>query len=81
MKNINRLIVFGSRAFLDYEKFSDLDLAIDAPTINKLEFLLLKEYVTYDLRTILQISLVHYNTNPHNLKTKIRETGKVIYER
>lgn len=80
-KKVERIIVFGSRAFGDYEKYSDLDLAIDAPTMQKYEWQKLKEYVTYDLRTTLRISLVHYSSNPIKLKERITQTGKTIYVR
>lgn len=80
-EKIERIIVFGSRAFGDYETYSDLDLAIDAPTMEKHEWLKLKEYVTYDLRTVLRISLVNYSTNPVKLKESINQTGKIIYVR
>ena len=43
-ENVDRIIVFGSRAFGDYEKYSDLDLAIDAPNMTRLEWLKLKEF-------------------------------------
>lgn len=78
-RNVNKIIVFGSRAFGDYETYSDLDLAVDAPTIAKTEWLKLKEYVTYDLRASIKISLVHYSTNPVKLKDRITQTGIVIY--
>ncbi len=80
-ENIDRIIVFGSRAFGDYEPYSDLDLAIDAPKLKKYEWLKLKEFVTYDLRTILRISLVQYSSNPQKLKDRITQTGKIIYAR
>ena len=78
---VDRIIVFGSRAFGDFETYSDLDLAIDAPRLKKQEWLKLKEFVTYDLRTVLRISLVYYSTNPKKLKERINQTGKIIYAR
>jgi len=81
ISEVNKMVVFGSRAFGDYETYSDLDLAIDAPTISKFEWLKIKEYVTYDLRTVIKISLVHYSTNPPNLKERINLTGTIIYVR
>lgn len=78
---VTKIIVFGSRAIGDYESYSDLDLAIDAPDISRHEWLKFKEFATYDLKTLIRISLVHYSTNPLRLKTCINQTGKVIYER
>ncbi|OMQ12887.1 nucleotidyltransferase domain-containing protein [[Flexibacter] sp. ATCC 35103] len=77
--NVNRIIVFGSRANSDYNKYSDLDLAIDAPSITKIEWLQIKEYAYYDVRTVIQISLIHYNINPLRLQNQILTTGKIIY--
>lgn len=77
--NVIRLIVFGSRANADFTKYSDLDLAIDAPSITKLEWLKIKEYAFYDVRTVIQISLIHFNTNPIRLQNQIVNTGKIIY--
>ena len=79
--NVDKIIIFGSRAFGDFEKYSDLDLAIDAPEMTKLEWLKLKEYAIYDLNSFIKVSLVHYSTNPQKLKERINQTGKIIYER
>ncbi len=78
---IERIIVCGSRAFGDFEQYSDLDLAIDAPNITKYEWLKLKEFVTYELRTVVRVSLVHYSSNPQKLKERIIITRKIIYAR
>ena len=81
LDSVHRIIVFGSRAFGDYEIYSDLDLAVDAPEMNKYEWLKLKEYAIYDLNAFIKVSLVHYSTNPDKLKDRINQTGKIIYER
>lgn len=73
--------MFGARSFGDYEKYSDLDLAVDAPNMTRLEWLKLKEFAVYDLSAFIKVSLVHYSTNPINLKTRINQTGKIIYAR
>lgn len=80
-KHVHKLIIFGSRAIGDFEPYSDLDLAVDAPKMPRLEWLKIKEYVTYDLRTFIKISLVCYSTNPKKLKERIRETGIIVYGR
>lgn len=79
--SVLRIIVFGSRAFGDYEKYSDLDLAIDAPEMTKYDWLKFKEFAIYDLDAFIKVSLVYYATNPENLKDRINKTGKIIYER
>lgn len=79
--SVSRIIVFGSRALGDYEKYSDLDLAIDAPAMTKYDWLKLKEFAIYDLNAFIKVSLVHYSSNPDKLKDRINKTGKTIYER
>jgi predicted nucleotidyltransferase len=79
-KHVERLIVFGSRANGDFEVYSDLDLAVDAPALPWLDWLKMKEYAVYDLNTFIAISLVHYATNPQKLKNRITNTGIIIYE-
>ena len=81
MEKVEKIMVFGSRAFGDFEKYSDLDIAIDAPNMTKFEWLKLKEYAIYDLDVFIKVSLVHYSSNPHKLKERINLTGKVIYAR
>lgn len=80
-EKVNRIIVFGSRAIGDYEKYSDLDVAIDATNLSKSEWLKMKEFAIYDLKTVLRISLVDYSTNPPKLKERITQTGIIIYEK
>lgn len=78
-EKVKRLIVFGSRACGDFEKFSDLDLAVDAPELTKKEWLFLKEQAYYYVRTVLQISLVHFAHNPMRLQERIIKDGVIIY--
>lgn len=80
-ESVSRIIVFGSRALGDYERYSDLDLAVDAPEMTKIEWLKLKEFAIYDLNAFIKVSLVHFATNPDKLKNRINQTGKIIYER
>lgn len=76
---VERLIVFGSRANNDYESVSDIDLAVDAPLLTKKQWLDIKELAYYDVKTLLQISVVHFNKNPKKLQKHILTTGKLIY--
>ena len=80
-ESVSKIIVFGSRALGDFEKYSDLDLAVDAPEMTKFEWLKLKEFAIYDLNVFIKVSLVYYSTNPDKLKNRINQTGKIIYER
>jgi len=45
-EKVNRLIIFGSRACGDYDKYSDIDLAIDAKRFNREEWITVMGSVT-----------------------------------
>ena len=77
---VERLIVFGSRACGDYEQYSDLDLAIDAPSFNRVDWVRIREKAYYDVRTVIQISIVDFASNPMRLQERIMNDGVVIYE-
>jgi predicted nucleotidyltransferase len=80
MDEVNRIIIFGSRACGDYEEYSDVDLAIDAEVMSSESWIKLRELAYYEVRTVLQISIVNYFKNPDRLKARILEDGKIIYE-
>lgn len=77
---VEELIVFGSRACGDYDTYSDVDLAVVAPTFTKAEWVMLYAQAIHDIRTVLKISIVNYVSNPERLKKRIRQNGVVIYE-
>jgi len=79
--NVDRIIIFGSRAFGDHEEYSDLDIAIDGEKLTKMNWLKLREFVSYDLRCVLRVSIVNYFSNPDKLKQRIIQTGIIIYEK
>jgi len=79
--NVERIVVFGSRAQGDYEPHSDLDLAVSCTKIDPLKWLRYKEYLTYDIRTLTKVSLVDYDANPQRLKDLIDTTGVVISDK
>lgn len=78
---VDRIILFGSRSRDDYEKYSDVDLAVECPNMSKFEWLKLKEFVTYDLNIFIRISLVPFHSNPCDIKERILNTGIVLYEK
>ena len=79
-ENIERLIIFGSRACGDYDTYSDIDLAIDAGNFDRKDWVTLKEVAYYEVRTVLQISIVNFVKNPIRLQNRILEDGFIIYE-
>ena len=79
--NVVRIILFGSRSRDDYEKYSDVDLAVECPNMSKFEWMKLKEFVTYDLNIFIRISLVPFHSNPAEIKERILKSGIVLYEK
>jgi len=56
-------------------------LAVVSSKFNRLEWISLKEDAYYDVKTILQISIVNFISNPTRLQERIIKNGMVIYER
>jgi len=80
-RNVEKIILFGSRSRDDYENYSDIDLAVECPKMPKFEWLKLKEYVTFDLNIFIRISLVPYHLNPKVIKNRILNAGIILYEK
>lgn len=78
--NIEKIILFGSRAKKDADERSDFDIAIICPAISNREWLELCEHID-DLPTLLTIDLVRFDTASDELKNRILQEGKVLYEK
>lgn len=79
-EQVEKLIIFGSRACGDYDKYSDVDLAVVAPKYNRSDWILLRAKAIHDIRTVLKISIVNFVSNPLRLQNQIYKDGEVIYE-
>jgi uncharacterized protein len=77
---VDKIILFGSRARGDYQKKSDIDLAIVAPNITTKEWLDLCDKIN-QLDTLLEIDIVNFADAGKDLQNKILQEGMVIYER
>jgi len=81
VEKIEKAIIFGSRARGDYQKTSDIDIAIYAPEISSLELNLLRDELE-QLDIIYKIDVVDFfNISKQGLIENIKEEGKVIYEK
>lgn len=78
--SVEKLIIFGSRACGDYDKYSDIDLAIIAPSFTKADWVMLRAKAIHEIRVVFRISIVNFLSNPVRLQEKIYENGEVIYE-
>ncbi len=78
---IEKVIIFGSRAIGNYKKGSDIDLAIIGKRVTRKTILRLNE----DLNEVYPLpyffDIVHYNSlSNEELKSHIDTQGKLIYE-
>ncbi len=79
--DVNRAVIFGSRATGSFRNHSDIDVAIYAPTLPWNDFLLLRSRID-DLPCIFSIDLVHVETLTNEmLRSKIKQDGKIIYQK
>ena len=78
---VERVLIYGSRARGDYQPYSDIDLAIVAPTMTPQRFAELWSALE-DLPLIFRLDVVHWDRlgNPR-LKEEIRRQGKILYQR
>lgn len=76
---VEKIYLFGSRARGDHEARSDVDIAVVCPQATPLEWLRLCDTVD-ELETLLEIDLVNYDEASAELKQKIDQEGKLIYE-
>lgn len=79
---IEKAIIFGSRAMGNYKKGSDVDIAIVGEGINSKTLYKLDDYLNevYPLPYFFDILQYSSITN-ENLKNHIDSKGKIIYEK
>ena len=79
---IEKAIIFGSRAMGNYKPGSDIDLAITGKGINYKLLVKLGTVLNEELPIPYKIDLIHFDTiaNPE-LTEHILQHGKIIYER
>ncbi len=78
--DVRSIIVFGSRASGDHDPRSDIDVAIEAPSLDRAALARLRDRIAR-LPTLYRISLTKLDTMPNALKDRVLEQGVTIYER
>ena len=77
---IDRVWIYGSRARANHRKESDIDLAVDAPSLDDHQFLALKSQIE-DLELIYRLDVVHLQSvSSEVLKHHILRDRKVFWE-
>lgn len=77
---IERMILFGSRAIGDHDERSDLDVAVSAPDLDRAGFAALRDRLDR-FRTLYTISLTSIESMPPRLRDRVLAQGVVLYDR
>ncbi|MFK4998602.1 nucleotidyltransferase domain-containing protein [Bacillus sp. N9] len=77
--DIQAIMLFGSRVHGDYNDMSDIDLAVKAPGLSELEWIMLTEQVENELDTLLKIDLILYDQTSDSLREQIDQCYEVLY--
>lgn len=77
---IQSILLFGSRAYGDYTDVSDIDLAVKAPGLSNMKWLLLTDQIENELDTLLKIDIVLYDESPEALRVQIDQCHEVLYQ-
>ena len=72
-----RIILFGSRAKGDFQKTSDIDIAIESDK----NVLPIKDILDDEVDTLLKFDVVDLSATSEKLKDEIEKEGIVIYEK
>lgn len=76
---IEKVLIFGSRAKGTWKDGSDIDLAVIAPNLSDKAFTALWNAID-DLPVVFKIDCLHWDrTSNQTLKNKILKEGKIFY--
>lgn len=79
-KNVEKIVIYGSRATNQFRKTSDIDVAIFAKDWTSRDINITKDKLEENIKTPLKFDLVnYYNIKKESLKESIIK-GKILYE-
>lgn len=80
-KQVEKVLLFGSRANGGFKEASDIDLAIFAKNWSDKDLNLVKDKLEHSVKTPLKFDLLNfYKLSKVTLKKEILKEGKVIYD-
>lgn len=77
---IEKIILFGSRARGDAEDRADIDLAVVCPQLSEKEWVYLWHEID-EIETLLSIDLIRFDTASEKFQKIILKEGRILYER
>lgn len=79
--SVDKIILFGSRARPDFNRASDVDLAIFSKELKPTDFLLMHDDLEDKVSTPLKLNLVHFESlQKTSLKEEILKEGVCLYD-
>ncbi len=79
--NVDKVVVFGSRARKDAKPYSDIDIAVFAKKWSRSDCNIVKSELDEDVHTALKFDLIHFDELPEGrFKDRIIKEGEVIYD-
>ncbi len=79
-ESVERIVLFGSRARGDHQERSDIDLAVQAPSMDSRQWFDMEEVVER-APTLLMIDLVRLDKAQGKFLHRIEQHGVTLYER
>ena len=79
-REVQKAILFGSRARGDADDRSDIDLAVEAPRIGQREWLDLS-FRLEETDTLLPVNVIRLEEASMEFRSRILAEGKILYER
>ncbi|NPV44974.1 MAG: nucleotidyltransferase domain-containing protein [Firmicutes bacterium] len=78
---VEKVVLFGSRARGDFKKTSDIDIVIFSKEISDRDFNLLVDEIN-EIDTVLIFDILHYEKiKKESLKNSIERDGVILYDR
>ncbi|WP_442868804.1 nucleotidyltransferase domain-containing protein [Bradyrhizobium sp. CCBAU 21362] len=80
VREVQKVVLFGSRAVGDHEERSDFDIAVSAPGLSRGLWVQLRDRVVQS-RTLYRLSMTRLEDMPGPLRESVLSQGITLYER
>jgi predicted nucleotidyltransferase len=80
VREVEKIVLFGSRAVGDHEERSDFDVAVFAPGLSRSDWSKLRDRVAHS-RTLYRLTVTLLEAMPERLRDSVLTQGVTLYER